>query len=131
MSYSIRKEVMGADLDKIKRGSDDEEHHSDVEQDSASEKDNEADDEDADIKDPLPESRIWRKRSGSIYERPKWQDQVSQGSEDCDAVLFSNRLSRAYTVAACRFRRRGVNGSPLRVIREENRNGSDVSMVIF
>ena len=119
---------MGADLDKLKSSSADEEAPQSETSHPASEKESDAGDKDAGT-----EVRIQRKRSGSIYETPRWQEQVAQGSEDpaSAVVLFSvdekHKLSRAYTVAACRFRGKG---SPLRMIQEESRNGSETCVVI-
>lgn len=121
-------------MDKIKRCSDDEENQSESCH-SASENENDA--ETVDDKGTGTEMCIQRKRSASIYEKPKWLDQVAQGIPDSAGaiVLFSDdekhKLSRAYTVAACRFRRRGIGGSSLRMIREESRNGSEICVVII
>ena len=123
--------IMGADLDKLKHGSEDEEPPQSEPYHSASENDSDAGRGD---KDTGAEMHIQRKRSGSIYEKPKWQDQVAQATPDSTSavVLFSDdgkhKLSRAYTVAACRFRQKS---SSLRVIREESRNGSENSVVII
>ncbi|KAL8565278.1 hypothetical protein ACOMHN_001176 [Nucella lapillus] len=119
---------MGADLDKIKRCSDDDDKVS-------SESENEEDGAEEDVMDPQEEPCLSRNRSGSIYNKPKWQDQVAGETED-DVDLFAHderqKLCRAHTVAACRFRHRTHQGTPLHVIREETRfAGSDLSLNIL
>ena len=126
---------MGADLEKVKNTSNagEESHH------STSDSGDDAEEDTVPVHNTGSESKFTRKRrSGSIYKKPKWQDQVSHGTTDSPdaAVLFSDdgkyKLSRAYTVASCRFRRKGVSGQPhLRAIREEGLDGADTLMVII
>jgi hypothetical protein len=128
---------MGADLDKIKKSENDEDDEDSVShEDARDEEEEEEEEEEEQVKHDgctlSPEQahgRI-RKRSGSIYGKPKWQDQVHEKTDDsAPCVLFSgddeptSKLSRAYTVASCRFRRKmhtDTTSSPsMRVIREE------------